>query len=85
MFVHVWRIVVFVYALSEALWLADAEATARSWLWAPVQLILATLFAMCAAWNFCQAIRAAFALAHRHPTPINDAELNDGLSEENVT
>jgi hypothetical protein len=84
MLIHVWRIVVFVYALSEALWLADAEAIAGSWLWASIQLILVTLFAMCAAWNFCQAIRAAFALARRQPAPMNDAELNDGLSEEDM-
>lgn len=84
MFQHAWRVIVFVYALGEAFYLTDAEAAAGSFLWAPVDLILATAFAGFAAWNFCLALRAAFAFAHRQPTTLNDAELNDGLSEEDV-
>ena len=81
MFQHAWRVIVFVYALGEAFTLAD---TAGSILWAPVDLVLATAFTGCAAWNFCLAIRAVFVFAHRPPSNINDAELNDGLSEENA-
>jgi hypothetical protein len=84
MFERAWLIVVYVFAMGEAFALADTEAAAGSWQWAPVDLVLATLFAICAAWNFCLAIRAIFVFAHRRPTNINDAELNDGLSEENV-
>ena len=81
MLAHAWRILVFVYALGEAFFLADSEAIAGSWWLSALNLTLAVLFAASALWNISQAIRTL--LSPRRST-INDAELNDGLSDEDV-
>ena len=58
---HGWRIVVFLYALGEALHLADRQDAAGAWWWwAPVDVFFASLFAGCAVWNVCLAIRTLF-------------------------
>jgi len=78
MLAHAWRILVFVYALGEAFYLADR---AGSWWLSALNLTLAVLFAASALWNISQAIRT---LVSPRRSTINDAELNDGLSEEDV-
>jgi len=81
MLAHAWRILVYAYALGEAFYLADTEAAVGSWWLSALNLTLAVLFACSALWNISQAIRTL--LSPRRST-INDAELNDGLSEEDV-
>ena len=78
-----WTTLVFVYALGEAFTLADSEAAAGSWWCSALNLTLAALFAGSALWNVSRAVHALTS-PRRHPSTVNDAELNDGLSEEDV-
>lgn len=80
---HAWTALVFVYALGEAFTLADSEAVAGSLWFSALNLILAALFAGCAIWNVSRALYILTS-PRRHPSARNDAELNDGLSEEDV-
>jgi len=80
---HAWTTVVFVYALGEAFTLADSEAAAGSWWCSAFNLTLAAVFAGSALWNVSRALRTLTSPRH-HPSTLNDAELNDGLSEEDV-
>jgi len=80
---HAWTTLVFVYALGEAFTLADSEAAAGSLWCSALNLILAVLFAASALWNVSRALHTLTS-PRRHPSTRNDAELNDGLSEEDV-
>jgi len=80
---HAWTTLVFVYALGEAFYFADSEAAAGSLWCSALNLILVALFASAAIWNVSRALHTITSPRHR-PSTLNNAELNDGLSEEDV-